>query len=608
MSLEHVFAFFYESKGADKVKKDFDEVADKQEKFAKTSKEVAKTVSESTDLAIKKTETWVEKEKRLLASLTAGQKRAYDILQDQNTGLFKNIRLTKSLFSHLSKEQRDLVVSIRAEKPILEEIQRKERERTAGIKELKQETDQLTQSSDKQNNKLKDLASTTASLVTTYIGFKKVISGVMNFAVGGEDLALMAQRAGVGAEELQKYGNALKNYGGGMSSAASTLSKLNSQLQDLKFGKGGAIQNVALRYGISVFGKNGIATAEEMLVNIAKRMESLNTQQQLDLGKKLGLDPATLAMVQGGVSNLNKELERASKLSLYSDEDIENSREFQRTLRELQAYLAKIGAILSRALLPPLKWVVEKFRDLFELMSRHKGFVLGFLGAIGAALGVIALKSILASLPLFLIIGAFGLIAAAIGAVVDDFITFKEGGDSCIGWVIDKFNVLIDTIKEFWGYLTSGNAWDDAVAKVKDWSESLKTIIGDVWDWVTDKIAAFFLWFFDKWESLKAALKGLKFWSGKEEIDVDEEVDVNHQPQTMGNLTAIGQGVLASTNTPLSTMNTTHNSKTSNNNIKVDKVEVNTQATDADGIALSISDAFKAQFQDLLFENVGGAY
>lgn len=171
---------------------------------------------------------------------------------------------------------------------------------TKAEKETKGAADKLGESNDNLVKKNAQLAKSVTGLISTYFGFKKILSEVFQFAGGGEDLLLMANNAGVGAEQLERYGIALKNYGGGLSSAASTLSNLNQQMQDLRFGKGGAIQEAAIRYGISVHGKNGLATGEEMLYNIARRMESLGHAEQLDLGRKLGLDPSTIALLQGG--------------------------------------------------------------------------------------------------------------------------------------------------------------------------------------------------------------------------------------------------------------------------------------------------------------------
>ena len=476
-----------------------------------------------------------------------------------------------------AKETKKSLSDINKEMKALEErngsLTKEELKQYEALKKQKQATDQLKQS----NN---DLAKSVAGMISSYVGFKKILSEITGFAKGGEDLALMAQQAGVSAEMLEKYGIALQNYGGSLSSASATLSSLGQQLNDLKFGKGGAIQEAAIRYGISVSGSNGgIATPEEMLFNIAKRMESLGTQQQLDLGKNLGLDPATLSMVQGGVKGLREELEKASKLTIYSKEDIETSRKFQQSLRSLTQAIDKVWAVVGRALLPVLTSVADVVTKIFNYLAEHKGFVLGFLSAIAVALGIIAVQSIIATAPFWLMVLAIAAVGAAIGLLVDDFVTFWEGGDSCIGWIIDRFADLWLAIFEL------GDKIGAFFKKV--WQGVADTFTG-IWDGIVARITAAFDWIVEKWRKVKSWIP----FMGDDEANIVET----------------GHAALESTNNPLSTMSTSNfNTSTNNSSVKIDQVVVNTRATDARGIASSIGGELDGELNNVLYQNTSGA-
>jgi len=441
---------------------------------------------------------------------------------------------------------------------------------TEAEKQTKKGADDLGDSNDNLVKKNMQLAKSVTGLISTYMGFKKILSEVFQFASGGEDLLLMANSAGVGAEQLERYGIALKNYGGGLSSAASTLSNLNQQMQDLRFGKGGAIQEAALRYGISVHGKNGLATGEEMLYNIARRMETLGHAEQLDLGRKLGLDPSTIALLQGGVENLTKELEKASKYSIYTPEDIENSRKFQMALRELKQSLQQVWATVSRALLPVITKIMNVVSKFFQFLSDHKGFVLGFLAAISVALGIIAIKSIIATAPFWLMVLAIAAIGAAIGLLVDDFMTFLEGGESCIGDLIDAFT-------DFWEFLVG-------------LGKAIGNFFKGIWDSIVAGITGVFDWILEKWNKIK---KWIPFIGSK---NTDEQKIVQE-----------GKFAIESTQTPLSTSpNMSYINGGNNNSVKIDSVVVNTQATDASGIANDIGDELSGQMSYVIPQTTGG--
>ncbi len=437
------------------------------------------------------------------------------------------------------------------------------------LKEEKKATDQL-------NNSSKDLGKSLFSLIGTYMGLRKVVSEVMGFAKGGEDLLLMANSANTSTQALERLGIALENYGGGLSSASSALSSLNQQMQDIKFGGGGAIRDVAIRYGISLSGKNGLATGEEMLYNIARRMEGLNTQAQLDLGQRLGLDSSMIALLQNGVAGLNKELERASKFTLYDKEDIENSRKFQMALRELRMSFSQVWGVISRSLLPSITTMTNLFAKLFSYIADHKGFVLGFFITLSAILGVMAIKAGIVALPFIKLIAIIGLIGTAIGLLVDDFITFQEGGDSAIGKVVNTFNDFLSHLKWTRDKIVEifTGIWDSFVEQFAD---------------AFDKVRAGIEWIVDKYNTIKSYIP---FFGDDEPKKTKSAV-----------------AVMMSTNNPLNSMpiNSILNNKAFSTNIKIDNVEVNTQATDAYGISKGIGGALTKEFDDLLYQNTGGA-
>ena len=439
------------------------------------------------------------------------------------------------------------------------------------LKSIKGNVDNLGKSESNLTEQNTKLMKSVAGLISTYVGFKKILSEVMSFAKGGEDLMLLAQSAGISAETLERYGHALENYGGGMSSALSTISHLNQQMQDLRFGGGGAIRDVAIRYGISLQGKKGLATGEEMLFNIAKRMESLGTQAQLDLGKKLGLDASTISLLQTGVAGLNEELEKASKFTLYSPEDIENSRKFQLALRELRNSFEKVWAVLSRALMPILTTIMKAGAKVFNYLADHKAVVLGFFAGVATLLGIVAIKALIAwgaiLAPILPIIAGITLIGTAIGLLIDDFLAFKDGGDSCIGWIAERF-------ADFFLFLF-------------EWGDKISNFFSGIWDSIIKGITGAFDWVIEKWNKLKSFIP---FFGKDEKITVED-----------------GRKAITSTETPLSTMTTKSIVNSGDNNVKIDTVNVNTQATDAQGISKGIGGALSYELQNVLMQNTGGA-
>ena len=211
-------------------------------------------------------------------------------------------------------------------------------------------------------------------------------------------------------------------------------------------------------------------------------------------------------------------------------------------------------------------------------MAEHKGFILGFLATVSAALGVIAIKSIIATWPFWAMVAAIGAVSAAIGLLVDDFITFMEGGESCIGRVMDLFYELGETIINIGRWIKE--------AFIGLWNDIGNAALA-IFDSIVAKMTAVFDWIITKWKKIK---EWIPFLGDEEEITV-----------------SIGKEAIESTQTPLSTMKTSNFMQGGDNSVRIDNISVNTQATDAHGISVGIGSALTEELNDVLLQNTGGA-
>lgn len=456
------------------------------------------------------------------------------------------------------------------------------------------ETKKLEKQQDAIEKKNLQTAKSVLSLVAAYVGYRKILSSVINISTSGEELYLLAKGAGVATESIERLGIALSNYGGSRSSATSTLASLGMQLQGLKFGEGGAIQDVAMKYGINVMGENGFATAEEFLVNIAKRMETLDEMAQIDLGNRLGLDASTIMLLQQGVEGLTKELEKADKLKIFSKEDIEMSRKFQMQMREFYLSIQRVWASLARWLLPALQGFFKILTTVFGYLSEHRGFVLSFLAALAIGLGVVLVKMSGISLAVLAMIAPFIIAGAIIGLFIDDLLTFLEGGESVIGSVAEWFAKIFlflfelkDSIKDAFKDMWEGivDAFENIYAPIKAVGEAIVSLFGGIWERV---VAGFTGFFGGIWDKIKSLSKYIPFLNG-DDTGIEE-----------------GRSALSSTQTPLSTMSTNNYDGGSNTNVRVDNITVSTQATDANGIASDIGGAMNNELDMVSYQGAGG--
>lgn len=421
--------------------------------------------------------------------------------------------------------------------------------KSIGMDKISAETEGTTKKADKMGNSFVEAGDRIIKALAPIVGLGALINRTMNFASSAEEMSFLAQNTGLAAEKFQALAIAAENYGGSAEGIAGSLQGLNTNLNNMRFGRGGGgVEDAAITYGINLYGANGLATADELLMNVAKRFESLNSMQQIDLGQRLGLDEGTIRLLQTGVANVQAELERGRKYSLFSAEDVENSRKFQRTLRDVKLGLAQIFGIVARSLLPAFTWLGEKTRVVMDYLLDHGELVKAFFASLAAVMGVLALKSALALWPLWAVIAA----CAAVAVVVEDFMAWLDGEDSFFGKLFGD-----------------AEPFKQAVKACLDW---IKDKVGWLWDWISDK---------------------LRGW-GKKFLDIDEDKTVKLDMAAAKRKLELTQTPWASV--PQGSVSTSY--ANTDQSVRVDNVTINTRATDAQGIVDSFSNIFQTTIQN----------
>lgn len=409
-----------------------------------------------------------------------------------------------------------------------------------GLKEISAETEGTTQKADKMGNSFVSMSNKVLKALAPVAGLTALLNRSLAFASLGEEMSFLAQNTGMAVEKFQALAIAAENYGGSAEGIAGSMQGLNANLNNMRLGKGGGgVEDAAITYGINLYGKNGLATADELLMNVAKRFESLNSMQQIDLGQRLGLDEGTIRLLQTGVANVQAELERGRKYSLFSAEDVKNSRKFERTMRDIKLGLAQIFGVVARSLLPAFTWVGDKVSRFIDLINGNASFIKGFFLALSAILTVLAVKSGLAFLPFIGAIALITAVSAAIGLLIDDIVNFWQGNESLLGTFI----------------------------------EAVKNVFTALWDFLKEGFNSVLEW-------LKGTKVG-KLFGLSEEKENPEQANMAEAKRKL----ELTQTPWASV--PQGSVSTSY--ANTSQSVRVDNVTINTQATDAQGIADSFS-------------------
>ena len=403
----------------------------------------------------------------------------------------------------------------------------------------------------KLKNNFMKLTKTVAKFAAVGVAVKKS----MQFYEEAEQLDFLAQKAGVAVEALQRLGNASQRYGGTTEGTAGTIETLRGHYTDIKTGKA---SDEVKKYG-SLFTDN----PEQTLENIAKKMETMKSEtEKRDFANSIGIDEGTTRLLVQGVDRYREELKRTSKYKLYTKEDIERMRDYQQIQTDIRMGIQRIWTTIARLLLPSLTSVAKAIRAVTDWMSEHEGAVkiaatfIGIASAIGAVTGAVKILSfaltILEAHPIVRTILIVSALITVLAKLIQDIVIGIHGGNSAVFTLFRKLQKWIF----------------DGI----EWIKSL----GDELDTISNKIP-----------KLMKDLHGLYSFKGFTVISTGKQVIEHYNKNKMN---AVPQGAAATYN-QTQAINTNNNNNITNINnarskgeTKIDKVVINTPATDAKSI------------------------
>ncbi|WP_272668817.1 hypothetical protein, partial [Providencia sp. PROV093] len=275
-----------------------------------------------------------------------------------------------------------------------------------------------------------------------------------------------------------------------------------------------------------------------------------------------------------------------------------------------------------------------------------------------------AAATLAATWPILAIIAVIALLAAAFAFVYDDIMNFIDGNDSMIGRILDEypelkavimalwetfkaffdfvialskvvadvavaaFNFIVDGGKQFWKWL------NEFIDGLMGWGKQFEGVFNTVSDavvgifkWLWAQIKQYLGWINDGLDAIKNGWSTVKGWFGFEDAEVTQTVErkisadgtIEHQipesPKLSEDDTALivqglSQQISSMSANPMNPMTSqaisNQSSTTNENTVNVGELNINTQATDAQGIAKDAKGELQSQLQDLGHQTSSG--
>jgi len=319
---------------------------------------------------------------------------------------------------------------------------------------------------------------TKATIAVTAIGTAAVAAAGMftSFVAGVADkfdaVGDLADRVNTSAEEILRLGYVATLSGSSVEAANASIENLSRIAGEAALGVGRGAAAFK-EFGISAKDQNGnLKDTSVLLAEVGDKIKDMGRGEQIAVLQKLGIDPTMIGVLTSDISGLAAEFDQLYKnAGIDANKAAEQSGEFNDSMDRLGMTFDAIKSAVGLKFMGQLrngidtlrKFLVENMPKIINAVSpiinlvlriaeafikivgrigSAVGSILGFLGDLNNATNgwagyILAAAAAWKFLNLSFLATPLGMIlslVAAIALLIDDFMTWQEGGDSLIDW------------------------------------------------------------------------------------------------------------------------------------------------------------------------------
>jgi hypothetical protein len=330
------------------------------------------------------------------------------------------------------------------------------------------------------NNGLKSAAKSAAVIGTAAVAAAGIVTKVISdVAKSFDETRQLSQRVNATANEIKQLGYVASVSGSSIEAANRSFEGLNRTAGEaaLNIGRGATAFK---ELGLSAKKQNGdLKTTGELMAEVGDKIKDLSSQEQVAVLTRLGIDPTLVKTLTGDIKGLKSEFNSLYKsVGINAEKAGEQSEAFNDSVTKLSFVFDTLKKSIALKFMPQIKVGIDSLRKFMVenapkiIQAIISGAFLKITGRIAQVAGVIIswftkindatdgwAGTILAAvaawkmLNLAFLASPIGIIlslVAAIALLVDDFLTFKEGGQSLIDWNNDfgkALGVTIEVVK-----------------------------------------------------------------------------------------------------------------------------------------------------------------
>jgi hypothetical protein len=302
---------------------------------------------------------------------------------------------------------------------------------TKAAKEAKTSTEQLQKTlketsatSDKLSGSFVNLGRSVLGVVAAFASAHSIIEGLQEAYDYSLQLDRASQSLNVNAEALDTWGRAVKKNGGTVEGFQQSIRGLASNLN---------IRN---------------QDALKLLPQLADIFKHAGTERSMRLGEKIGLDQATIMLLQHGRKVLEAIIKRQKELGVVTKKETDLAHDFNDKWSDLGFAFRIMWLSVAEEILPVFSKIAEAATKAAVFFQKHANAVVGALIGIGIAATLFSIPFIVANAAVIGLAAAIGVLIAGFAILYEDFVAFERGNSSFIGDMMKKYPFLAQVMKE----------------------------------------------------------------------------------------------------------------------------------------------------------------
>lgn len=309
----------------------------------------------------------------------------------------------------------------------------------------------------------------------TSVGF--VMSQVKNLTAVADDLGKIADRIGADVPKLQSWATASKLAGGSVQAFYGTAERLGSELQRIAVTGKSRLLPFFESMGVATLDATGKARdVFDVLTDVAGAVEGMDRQTSAGILKRLQLDEGTIGLLQMGKKGMQDLIRYERELGVFQKEDTVIAANYNDAMDRLTRTMNMSFLPVMRLFAPVLTEAAKAMTSAFAFIQKHSLAFEIALAGIALVIGALVLPSLWSFFVAIMTNPITWIIAAIVGLILilEDLYVYAKGGKS--------------QFEDLWKTLGTGEevmaaiqgAWDFLKAAAQIAWEILKYILKDL--------------------------------------------------------------------------------------------------------------------------------